>query len=98
MKIAHIAEGFGVDVDIHTAGPAQRHLMAACRNANYYEMALLHSKVGLAKNQIYASDYCDGLDATDANGCASVPEGDGLGVAYNWDLVERQRTGFQCFE
>lgn len=50
MKIAHIAEGFGVDVDIHTAGPAQRHLMAACRNANYYEMALLHPKVGLVKN------------------------------------------------
>jgi L-alanine-DL-glutamate epimerase-like enolase superfamily enzyme len=97
MKIAHIAEGFGVDVEIHTAGPAQRHLMAACRNANYYEMALVHPKVGFAKNQIYACDYRDGLDAIDSDGCVSVPEGDGLGVAFNWALIERQSTGLVEF-
>ena len=97
MKIAHIAEGFGVDVEIHAAGPAQRHLMAACRNANYYEMALVHPKVDFTKNQIYASDYRDGLDAIDANGCVPVPEGDGLGVDFNWDLIERNRLALQVF-
>ena len=31
MKIAHAAEGFGLDVELHVGGPAQRHLMASMR-------------------------------------------------------------------
>jgi L-alanine-DL-glutamate epimerase-like enolase superfamily enzyme len=44
MKIAHAAEGFGLDVELHVTGPDRRHLMAAMRNTNYYEMGLLHPK------------------------------------------------------
>ena len=55
MKIAHIAEGFGVDAEVHAPGPAQRHLMAVLRNSNYYEMALVHPKVGVCRRtSIYA--------------------------------------------
>jgi len=93
LKIAHIAEGFGVDTEVHAPGPAQRHLMAALRNANYYEMALVHPKVVYPKNQVYACDYRDGLDAIDANGNVDVPQGPGLGVTYDWALIERNRTG-----
>jgi L-alanine-DL-glutamate epimerase-like enolase superfamily enzyme len=35
----------------------------------------------------------DGLEAIDDSGCVDVPEGPGLGVTYNWDLIERNRTG-----
>ena len=42
MKIAHAAEGLGVDIEYHGAGPAQRHCMAATRNSNYYEMVWVH--------------------------------------------------------
>jgi len=94
MKIAHIAEGFGVDAEVHAPGPAQRHLMASLRNSNYYEMGLVHPRVGAAGESIYASDYRDGLDAIDENGCVDVPEGPGLGVSYNWDLIESHRTGY----
>ena len=38
MKIAHAAEGFGLDVELHSAGPERRHIMASIRNTNYYEM------------------------------------------------------------
>ena len=38
MKIAHAAEGIGMEVELHIAGPAQRHCMAAIRNSNYYEL------------------------------------------------------------
>jgi L-alanine-DL-glutamate epimerase-like enolase superfamily enzyme len=93
LKVAHIAEGFGVDVEVHAPGPAHRHLMAALRNANYYEMGLVHPKVA-DHNDIYACDYRDGLHAVDEHGCVDVPEGPGLGVTYNWDLIERNRTGF----
>ena len=98
LKIAHVAEGFGVDAEVHAPGPAQRHLMAALRNSNYYEMALVHPKVAYAKNQIYAGDYRDGLDAIDENGCVAVPEGPGLGVTYNWELIEKNRTGMVTYE
>jgi L-alanine-DL-glutamate epimerase-like enolase superfamily enzyme len=92
LKIAHIAEGFGIDAEVHAPGPAQRHLMAALRNSNYYEMALVHPKVPSTNKDLYLDGYDDGLDVVDENGCVDVPEGPGLGVSYNWDLIERNRT------
>ena len=52
MKIAHAAEGFGMDVELHIAGPAQRHCMAAMRNSNFYEIGLVHPKLG-ARMPVY---------------------------------------------
>jgi L-alanine-DL-glutamate epimerase-like enolase superfamily enzyme len=98
MKIAHIAEGFGVDAEVHGAGPAQRHLMAAIRNSNYYEMSLVHPKVPTRRAALYSCDYKDGLDAIDENGCVPVPEGAGLGVEYNWELIEKNRTGLVTYD
>lgn len=89
MKIAHAAEGLGLDVEIHSPGPAHRHLMAALRNTNYYEMSLVHPKtreIGRSQD-IYADEYYDALDAVDHNGCVSVPQGAGLGVQYDWDTL-----------
>ncbi len=45
MKIAHAAEGFGLDCEIHAPGPAHRHCMAALRNTNYYELGLVHPQI-----------------------------------------------------
>ena len=42
MKLAHAAEGLGLDIEMHGPGPAQRHVMTSIRNTNYYEMGLLH--------------------------------------------------------
>lgn len=44
MKTAHLAEAFGPDCEIHAAGPAQRHCMAAMRNSNWYELSLVVAK------------------------------------------------------
>ena len=49
MKLAHAAEGFGLDCEIHAPGPAQRHCMAALRNTNYYELGLVHPKAAGAR-------------------------------------------------
>ena len=35
MKLAHAAEGLGLDIEFHGPGPAQRQCMAAVRNTNY---------------------------------------------------------------
>ena len=92
MKIAHAAEGFGLDVELHGAGPAQRHCMAAMRNSNYYEMALVHPTGAFMAPPVY-KNYRDGLDAIDKNGCVDVPEGPGLGVEYDWDFIIKHRIG-----
>jgi L-alanine-DL-glutamate epimerase-like enolase superfamily enzyme len=91
MKHAHLAEAFGLDVEIHGAGPAQRHCMAAIRNSNFYELSLLAPGRRNPIPQVFACDYRDELEAVGADGCFPVPTGPGLGVTYDWDRV-RQAT------
>ncbi len=92
MKIAHAAEGFGLDIEIHHAGPVERHLAAAIRNCNYYEMCLVHPKAPFLFPQPYKSDYRDGLDAIGKDGCVPVPQGPGLGVELDWDYINKHTT------
>ena len=88
MKIAHAAEGFGLDVELHSPGPVRRHLMASMRNTNYYEMGLLHPKVRAFHPEIYKNGYSDEIDTIDENGFVEIPDGDGLGVEYDWDFID----------
>ncbi len=93
MKVAHMAEGFGLDVEFHAPGPAQRHCIAATRNANYYEMALVHPIAQNTPPPVYEGGYSDMFDAVDDDGTVPVPDGPGLGVDYDWDFVEANKTG-----
>jgi len=93
MKIARMAEGFGLDVEFHAPGPAQRHCMAATRNANYYELALVHPDCESPAPPIYSDGYSDKLDTIADDGTVSVPDGPGLGVQYDWDYIEANSTG-----
>lgn len=89
MKIAHAAEGFGMDLELHVGGPAQRHCMASIRNSNYYEMGLVHPKVPNPLNlPVYKNDYSDELESVDSNGEISVPDTPGLGVVYDYDYAK----------
>jgi L-alanine-DL-glutamate epimerase-like enolase superfamily enzyme len=98
MKIAHSAEGFGLDVEIHAPGPAHRHCMAAIRNTNYYELGLVHPGLGKTKPAVYASDYSDELDAVDSRGHVPVPTAPGLGTPIDWDWVRAHQVGEVVYE
>lgn len=98
IKVAHACEALGIDVEFHGPGPAQRQCMAAIRNTNYYEMGLLHPKAPASHDPNLFIDYRDELDAVDGNGCIPVPQGAGLGVAINWEWVDRNRTNVVVFE
>jgi len=93
MKIAHAAEGFGLDVEFHAPGPAQRHCIAATRNANYYELALVHPDCQNTQPPVYDGEYSDLLDTVDDDGTVPVPDDPGLGVDYDWDYIEGNATG-----
>lgn len=93
MKLAHAAEGLGLDIELHSPGPAQRQCMAAIRNSNYYELSGSRPN-GPNANYIpvYADDYVDQLDAADG-GHFPVPQGSGLGVEYDWRTIRRHSLG-----
>lgn len=98
LKIAHLAEAFGVDCEVHASGPAHRALMSAMRNSNYYEVALVGPDVANAIPPVYACGYTDQLDCVGADGCVPVPDGPGLGVTYDWDYIKRRRTALHEFK
>jgi len=98
-KIARVAEGFGLDVEYHLAGPAQRHLMAATRNSNLYELGLVGPTSGPphAEPPVYDS-YTDRLESVGDDGTFPVPDGPGLGVDYDWDYIEENAVGGRIYE
>jgi len=97
MKIAHLAESFGLDVELHSPGPAQRHCISAIRNTNFYESTLVGPGMKNALPQIYACDYSDNLDAISPDGTFPVPTGPGLGVSYDLDQIHRNRVATHTF-
>lgn len=89
MKIAHLAEALGIDVELHAPGPAHRHCMAAIRNTNFYELSLVGPNGhGFTGPDLYTCGYSDRLEDVGRDGCFPVPEGAGLGVTYNWKRLE----------
>ena len=97
MKIAHLAEAFGIDCEIHASGPAHRACMSAMRNSNFYEVALVGPDTPNAVPPVYADGYSDQLDCVGDDGCVPVPDGPGLGVTYDWDYIAAHRTDLHEF-
>jgi L-alanine-DL-glutamate epimerase-like enolase superfamily enzyme len=98
MKIAHAAEGFGLDVEFHGGGLAHRHCLAAIRNTNYYELGLLNPKVKVTKPPVYPKEFLDELENVDANGHVVVPQGPGLGVELDWDFINAHKVETVVYE
>jgi len=98
LKDAAMAAGFGLDIEVHCAGPAQRQLVAAIRNTNYLEGGLSHPKCRTVNPPVYLDGYSDELDAIDADGCLPIPDGPGLGVRYDWVAIEKMATDKRAFE
>ena len=90
MKVAIAAQSLGLDVEVHSCGPAMRQVISALRNSNYYELNLVHPRLPNAWTlPVYADGYSDDVDCIDADGCVAVPKGPGLGVTYDWDAIRR---------
>ncbi|WP_324274214.1 enolase C-terminal domain-like protein [Blastococcus brunescens] len=88
MKIAHAAEGFGLDVELHGPGPAHRACMSAIRNTNFYELALSAPSLLRASDDfpVYL-DYSDDVLAAGPGGTFPVPVDAGLGVELDEDWI-----------
>jgi L-alanine-DL-glutamate epimerase-like enolase superfamily enzyme len=99
MKIAALAEAFGLDVELHGSRLAHRHCMAALRNTNFYELGLVNPKASPNKAPIYEDPrWIDLLESVDRNGCVDVPTGPGLGAPIDWAFVDAHKTGVVVYE
>jgi L-alanine-DL-glutamate epimerase-like enolase superfamily enzyme len=96
MKLAHAAEGLGIDIEMHGCGPAVRHVMTSLRNTNYYEMGLLNPKGSGTFTREY-TDFSDGFDAIDSQGCVYAPTGPGLGVTLDWDHIKAHQVSHVAY-
>ena len=92
LKVGHMAESLGLDVEVHSTGPAHRHCVAAFRNTNFYEVALVGPKSGTSKPAVYTCGYSDDLEAVGKDGQFPVPTGVGLGVQYDWEFIRKNAT------
>ncbi len=98
MKIAHLCEALGLDVQMHACGPAHRAVISALRNTHLYEMALIGPGMANVVPPVYRCGYSDQVEALGRDGCVPVPDGPGLGVSYDWDFIERNRTARFVYE
>jgi L-alanine-DL-glutamate epimerase-like enolase superfamily enzyme len=94
MKIANVAEAFGLDVEFHLGGPATLHCLSAIRNTNYFEHSLVHPQGIEWMNQ---QGFADPVETLTDDGTIPVPNGPGLGVEIDWDLVEDRKTDYVEF-
>ena len=86
VKIAHIAEGFGMKCELHHGGNslnnvANLHIMMAMHNCDFYEVfpATGANKYGLVEDI-----------EVDDQGLVYAPTKPGLGYEIDWELVERE--------
>lgn len=98
MKAAHVAEGFGLDLEYNSPGPAQRHCMAATPHSNYYELGLVHPEwSNIHYPPVYENGYSDELTAINDDGTVPVPNDPGLGVEYNWSFINDNKVSERKF-
>lgn len=84
MKIAHLAEAFGMRCEIHTTtmGPmdiANLHVSCAIRNCEYFELFVPETTFQFPMKEPYPIDD---------QGFIHVPEKPGLGIDLDWDHIE----------
>lgn len=98
MKIAHMAESIGMDIQIHACGPAHRACAAAIRNTHFYELALIGPGMPNLIPPVYTCGYSDQPEGLGRDGCLPVPAGPGLGVTYDWEFIRKNAIATHSFK
>ena len=94
LKIAHLAEAFGLNCEIHTTtmnymDMANLHLSCAIKNCEYFEYFVPEDNYRLPMK---------GDLPIDENGFIHVPDKPGIGVELDWDLIQSACRHYCCQE
>lgn len=85
MKIAHLADSFGMSCELHGTGAANLAVCGAIPNTNFYERGLLHPHSDYEKPKEYQNRIDDEMDA---EGYVHLRDEPGLGHDLNHDYIE----------
>ncbi|MBS7777376.1 mandelate racemase family protein [Acidovorax sp. CCYZU-2555] len=85
LKVAHLAESFGMDCEVHGNGAANLAVCAAIRNCRWYERGLLHPFLEYDDKPAYLRSLPDPMDE---NGFVHLSQQPGLGEDIDFDYIE----------
>lgn len=89
LKVAHLAESFGMDCEIHGNGAPNLAVVGAIRNCRWYERGLLHPFLDYDEPAAYLNTI---IDPMDAEGFVHLPMRPGLGEDINFDYIEAHQV------
>jgi L-alanine-DL-glutamate epimerase-like enolase superfamily enzyme len=85
VKIAHLAEAFGMHMEVHGGGVGNLHVLCAMASPGlYYERGLLHPFVDYDASAPWLHEIVDPMDA---EGFVHVSQSAGLGMHINFDYI-----------
>ncbi len=91
VKIAHLAEAFGMPMEVHGGGVGNLHVLGAmARPGLYYERGLLHPFIDYETPPAWLNQIVDPMDQ---NGYVHVSEQPGLGQDINFDYIRDNLVG-----
>jgi L-alanine-DL-glutamate epimerase-like enolase superfamily enzyme len=85
LKVAHLAEAFGMDCEVHGNGAANLAVCAAIKNCTWYERGLLHPFLEYDDVPAYLHTLPDPMDR---KGYVHLSQKPGLGEDINFDYIE----------
>ena len=94
LKIAHLAEAFGLNCEIHTTTMnymdlVNLHVSCAIKNCEYFEYFVPEENYTLPMK---------GKLPIDEHGIIHVPQGPGVGAELDWDLIEKSCRSYRKLE
>lgn len=84
MKVAHLAESFGMNCEVHGNGAAALTVCAAIKNTRWYERGLLHPFLNYDDVPAYLNRLADPMDE---EGFVHLSQQPGLGEDINFDYI-----------
>ena len=89
MKCVHLAEAFGMHLEVHSPGVGNLHALGAMVSPGlYYERGLLAPGVDYETPPPYLEAIADPMDA---HGYVHLPTQPGMGYRIKWDYIEENR-------
>ena len=85
LKVAHLAEAYGMHCEIHGNGAANLAVVGAIKNCDWYERGLLHPFLDYDDVPAYLNSIVDPMDS---DGYVQLPDRPGLGEDINFAYIE----------
>ncbi|GAB2881022.1 mandelate racemase family protein [Uliginosibacterium flavum] len=84
LKVAYMADAFGMNCEVHGNGAANLAVCAAIKNCQWYERGLLHPFLEYDEVPAYLNSLADPMDA---DGFVHLSQKPGLGEDINFDYI-----------